>query len=114
MELLQQTSWEEARPYARELLMWLQDSNWPHAYPISNYLIPHLSDLVPEMLEILATDDHIWKANILSLLRNLDSVSADLQLRTKVLRLAQQPTPAEVEEGAADEALELARVWKLL
>ncbi|MGE7777021.1 DUF5071 domain-containing protein [Chitinophaga sp. NPDC101104] len=114
IEILHRTPWGEVKPHAMALLEWLQDMNWPISRPVFEYLEPRVNALFPEILDIFAKNDDIWKANMLYLLRSADPVPDDERLRAAVLRIAQHPTPGEIAEDAAEAAIELAQKWALL
>lgn len=114
IEILHRTPWAEVKPHVMALLEWLQDMNWPISRPVFEYLKPRVNEFFPELLEILATNDDIWKANVLYLLRYADPVPDDEPLRAAVLRIAQHPTPGEIAEDAAEAATDLAQKWGLI
>ena len=60
-------NYKELKPIIPELLIWLQDINWPVAKPISEYLKPMLPDILEELKPILNGNDSIWKYNILNI-----------------------------------------------
>lgn len=54
--------WQHLIP---DLLTWLQDWNWPIASHAKDLLIQHPDECVPELEEILQTNDTEWKYWIL-------------------------------------------------
>ncbi len=52
---------EELEPYLSELLVWVQNLNWPVAKIISKKLSMCGLEIVEPIKEILKSDDAIWK-----------------------------------------------------
>ncbi len=65
---LKRLSFDELKPIIPELLEWLQDGNWPIAWPVAQILKPFADKITPEIINILKTNDGIWKNNILGYL----------------------------------------------
>lgn len=65
IEHLKKRSFEEIQPIVPELLKWLQDVNWTIASDIAEILHPFVNRMVPEIIDIMKTDDGIWKYWIL-------------------------------------------------
>ena len=59
--------YQELKPIIPELLVWLQDYNWPVAKPIARHLQKMLPDILPELVPILKGNDGIWKHWILQI-----------------------------------------------
>ena len=60
-------NYQELKPIIPELLVWLQDYNWPVAKPIARHLQKILPDILPELIPILKGSDGIWKYWILQI-----------------------------------------------
>ncbi|HEY8931382.1 MAG TPA: DUF5071 domain-containing protein [Mucilaginibacter sp.] len=65
---LKKLPFEQIKPIVPDLLVWLQDMNWPVARPIAGILEPFVDQIVPEIITILKTDDGMWKYWILTCL----------------------------------------------
>lgn len=48
-----------------EILVWLQDYNWPIAKVLSKLIQPYILDLEDSIIEILKSNDLEWKCNII-------------------------------------------------
>ena len=59
--------YKELKPIIPQLLIWLQECNWPVARPISEILARMMPDILEELKPILEGDDSIWKYNILNI-----------------------------------------------
>lgn len=106
IENLKLLSFEEIKPIVTELLEWLQDFNWPVAAPIAEMLSPYLDKMVPEVMEVLKTNDGVWKFWILTTL--LTNTHNPILLK-ELERIANFPTKDEVEEGVDKEAMVILR-----
>lgn len=54
-------SYDEIRLIVPDLLIWIQDMNWPVAGPISKYLQSISEYLTDDIVMILKGTDDIWK-----------------------------------------------------
>lgn len=90
----------ELSPHVAELLVWLQDINWPVARPVAAALSRCGDELVGPVRSVLRSDDDLWKLWLLSEL--LPRVCRDVQgaLREDILRIAKHPTSSEQAEEA--------------
>ena len=103
-EKLNEYSIDEVRPIVPDLLEWLQDANWPVAYPVKLYLEKHVKHIQEEILEVFKTDDTLWKYWVLSLLgEGID----DERLIAEIKRIALAPTHLEKEVEVDQVANEL-------
>lgn len=103
-EKLNQYSIEEIRSIVPALLEWLQDANWPVAYPVKLYLAKHVKHIQDEIFEVFETDDTLWKYWVLLLLgKGID----DERLIDEIKRIAVAPTNSEKEEELDQMAHEL-------
>lgn len=102
IERLKNLSFEEIKPIIPDLLKWLQDINWPIAGPVVEVLGPFSDKLVPYILNILQSNDGIWKLWILT---TLARTTKDRTLLNEIERIAKFPTRDEIEEGVNIEAI---------
>lgn len=103
-EKLNQYSVDDIRSIVPALLEWLQDANWPVAYPVKLYLEKHVKHIQNEILEVFKTDDTLWKYWILLLLgRGID----DERLIDEIKRIAVAPTNLEKKDEVDQIANEL-------
>ena len=91
---LKKLSFEQIKPIVSELLEWIQDMNWPIAKPIADILKPFVERMAPEIINILKTNDGIWKLSVLNIAVN----TADPDLLNEIERIAEFPTIDEVED----------------
>jgi hypothetical protein len=99
---------DQLSPHVAELLVWLQDINWPVARPVAAALSRCADELVDPVRSVLRSDDDIWKLWILSELLPRVNRNILLALREDVLRIASRPTSGEQIEEAHLAAQELA------
>jgi hypothetical protein len=98
VENLKKLPFDTVRADVPELLIWLQDMNWPVARPVNEYLLPHISKIQQELLDILVTDDVMWKFWILgSFIVKSDDRPID-QILAIASRMANNPTKFEQSE----------------
>ncbi len=88
-------------PIVPVLLEWLQDMNWPVAQVLSPFLSSIGRQLAPHIRHILATDDDIWKHNVIAYVVAESSELAE-DLRLELGRIATIPTPGEVAENVSE------------
>ena len=95
--------WPGIEPVVTELLVWLQDYNWPVSRPLAPLLAAVGEPLVPYLEEILLGDDAIWTYWVIQCVV-ADSVPAVTErLRPILERMATAPTGNEIAEEV-DEA----------
>ncbi|MCS6821071.1 MAG: DUF5071 domain-containing protein [Microscillaceae bacterium] len=102
IEQLKKLSFSEIKPIIPELLEWLQDLNWPIACPIAEVLRPFRDNIVPELINVLRTNDGVWK---LAVLTTLLRTTKNQTLLKEVERIAKFPTSDEIEEKVNEEAI---------
>ena len=81
-----------------ELLVWIQDMNWPIAEDIAEVLSVHCKVTEPYILDILKPEqqDEIWKFNVIKyLLKKNKSFSENTSIMSEVERIADLPTKGE-------------------
>ncbi len=85
-------------PILPDLLVWLQDINWP----VARDLVPLLKDagtgIAPHIIAILNSTDSGWKYSVVSYL--CESVSSDVWalIEPDVVRLAMAPSERDAQE----------------
>jgi len=103
-EVLRNTSFEIVEPFAMQLLEWVQDINWPVAASVAAYLSPNAVALSDEILQILQSNDHVWKYWVLFHILDADDLpNYPSSLTAEIERIAYSPTYGEWEEET-DEA----------
>lgn len=103
-EKLNAFSIDEVRSIIPALLEWLQDGNWPAAYPVKLYLEKHVKHIQDEILMIFKTDDSLWKYWIMLL---LGEAIDDERLINEIKRIALTPTDCEKVDEVDQMANEL-------
>ena len=83
-----------------ELLVWLQDINWPVAQTLAPFLASIGEPLIPHLRAIFETDDEIWKGWVISCVVE-DSPPLALAFREYLERVADNPTQNEIDEYVA-------------
>lgn len=91
---LKKLSFEEIQPIIPNLLMWLQDINWPIATDVADVLEPFSDKLTPYLMEIFKTKDGMWKYWILTI---YGRETRDEIFLKEITRIATIPTRDEVE-----------------
>jgi hypothetical protein len=93
---------DEVRTRLCELLVWLQDMNWPVAPLVTGRVAKVGLALTTPLREILRGSDEVWKYWIVSsLLATADSAVAE-SLREELDRIVTSPTLGEVREELPD------------
>jgi Domain of unknown function (DUF5071) len=84
-------------PILDDILVWLQDTNWPVAKVFEPFLVRIGAPLTPHIQTILKTDDDVWKYWIV---QNVIGESAELTqiFKAELLRIATKPTTGEHKE----------------
>lgn len=85
----------ELNPVLPELLIWLQDPNWPLAQDCALLLSKAGLELVPHLSAIFASDDNLWKWTILATLCPLLNFEVISALKLDLERLCLAPTHGE-------------------
>ncbi|MFY1047972.1 DUF5071 domain-containing protein [Chryseobacterium sp. GP-SGM7] len=94
IEKLKTLSFEEIEPIIPDLLVWLQDINWPIAGDVANVLQPFTKKLTPYLMEIFKTNDGLWKMWILTF---FGKETKDEILLKEINRIAKNPTFDEID-----------------
>ncbi len=93
-EKLKQYSFEEIKPIIPELLEWLQDLNWPVSKSIAETLIPFSENIAIEIVQILRSEDDMWKYWVLLIFGEI--IKNQLVLN-EIKRISENPTTGEIE-----------------
>ncbi len=81
-----------------ELLKWVQDINWPVAQLVIARIRTFKEPIINPILEILESEDNVWKYHIIEhLLHKVDN-SVLNQLKSTIERIADNPTDLEKSE----------------
>ena len=84
-------------PILPDLLVWMQDCNWPVAHTLTPFLASIGSPLIPHIKRILETNDEIWKYwIIIHIMRKSREVAK--AFRGELERLAYSSTESEFKE----------------
>ncbi|AKG36169.1 DUF5071 domain-containing protein [Paenibacillus durus] len=89
------------------LLMWLQDINWPIAIEISKLLLTIPEEVIPYVKDVLQGDDDIWKEWYLRYFVMHLPIELRQQLQEQIQRIAYKPTKGEKIEEVHITAREL-------
>jgi hypothetical protein len=103
-ERLMDYRYEDIRTVVPDLLMWMQDMNWPVAGPVSRFLKTITRQITDELLLVLKGNDEEWKYWCL-LSFFTDEKEIDNRIVSEIERIVEQPTKAEVEAEVYDIAL---------
>jgi hypothetical protein len=99
-------TFEEIQPIIPNLLEWLQDLNWPVSKPVADYLLPFSESIASELINILHSNDEMWKYWILTVFGK--TVKAESFLY-EIKRIAQNPTKEEIDSDAYELAKEISK-----
>lgn len=100
-----EAGWPAIKPIAAQLLLWVQDANWPVAQVLAPALAGVGAPLAPYVRQILAGEDETWKYHIIGTVvaQSQELTSA---LRSELERIAFMPTPSERAEEVCNVARE--------
>ena len=104
LESLDETALQQI---AADLLVWIQDMNWPVAGRVAKALVRVGQPIVPLLLEVLQGADDAWKRSCVEYVIAKLPSEMKAQLHTELLRIANQPTRGETAEEVADVAREI-------
>lgn len=85
-------------PILGDLLVWMQDMNWPVASEIEAALQPVGAPLSPHILSVLQGDDDVWKYWVLTRLAVNFGREARASIIDECLRIINKPTEGEIAE----------------
>ncbi|WP_082498293.1 DUF5071 domain-containing protein [Chryseobacterium sp. Leaf180] len=91
---LKKLSFEEIQPIIPDLLEWLQDINWPIASDVADVLEPFADKLTPYLMEVLISNDGMWKYWILTI---FGRETRDEVFLKEINRIATNPTRDEID-----------------
>lgn len=97
IQRLQQLEPQQLIPILPELLVWLQDINWPVAIPMSKILLTVPNEIVPHVRDVLHTDDTEWIEWCLQYIVGFLPVALIRKLEPEIRRIADSPTQWEYE-----------------
>ncbi|TKJ83398.1 DUF5071 domain-containing protein [Paenibacillus sp. CFBP13512] len=97
IQRLQQLEPQQLIPILPELLVWLQDINWPVAMPMSKILLTVPNEIVPHVRDVLHTDDTEWIEWCLQYIVVFLPVALIRKLEPEIRRIADSPTQWEYE-----------------
>lgn len=106
-EELMQLDDDEIEAIIPDLLIWIQDMNWPVSQLIALVLIVHRKLTEKYILDLLKPEqrDNIWKYNIITqLLMKWPSKAYDPRIIAEIIRIAEEPTKGEMQESVEEAA----------
>lgn len=106
-ENLKNYSYLEIKSIVPELLEWIQDCNWSVAKPISEYLASIHENITFEILQILKTNDEVWKYWTILI---FGEITNNKSIRDEIIRIAINPTENEVAEEVDKVANDIIKV----
>ena len=101
-----EAGWPAIEPSVEQLLLWVQDSNWPVARILAPALAVVGAPLAPYVRQVLAGEDETWKYHLIITVvaQSQELTSA---LRPELERIAFTPTPSERAEEVCNVAREV-------
>ncbi|WP_108670429.1 DUF5071 domain-containing protein [Peribacillus acanthi] len=94
-------------PLLPDLLVFIQDMNWPVAPAILEILLTFPTEIVPHVQDVLSTDDDNWKWFILHFLIIELPVESKVHFKEYLTRVAEKPTENELAEELNEIAKEI-------
>ena len=88
----------EVQPFISELLVWLQDYNWPVALFVKNKLIQFDEELIKPIKVVLSGNEVVWKYFILTELIPEVKISVVNSLQPELKQIAYSPSDDEKSE----------------
>lgn len=95
-----------------DLLIWLQDTNWPISFAVRDILIQFDKELISHIKQILNSNDAMWKYWIITELLNRMTQDAREKVRQELVRLSDNPEPCDVDAEVDEAAQELLQGMK--
>ncbi len=105
-EKLKSYSYKEIAPIIPDLLMWLQDMNWPVAPVIAKYLRSISEELSDEIIRILNGKDEMWKYWTIEVFGIRSEKKLDPKIIEILHSIAYTPSPEEKEYEVDLQAIE--------
>lgn len=93
-----EAGWPTIEPQVEQLLLWIQDANWPVARILAPALAVVGAPLAPYVRHILVGEDETWKYHVIGAVV-AQSPELVFALRPVLGRIANLPTPSERAEG---------------
>ena len=87
-------SYEELKPIIPQLMSCIEDMNWPIGRYVANYLKTITEHLSGEILEVLKTNDGMWKYWTLIV---FEDTITDEAVLNEIKRIASNPTYDEID-----------------
>lgn len=104
--MIQELGYPAVEEILPQIMEWLQDSNWPVAKELNEFIISVGTPIAPYIKNILNGDDETWKYFILSsVVRNSPELAQVLY--ADLTRIADFPTRGEKEEEVSAVAREI-------
>lgn len=97
----------ELLPLLPGLMEWIQDMNWPIAEEVAELLLTVPNEIIPLIIEVLATNDNVWKYWCLEILVKRFPNELRKSFKSDLIRLIERPTPGEKLEELDEIALEI-------
>ena len=94
----------EVAPILGELIVWLQDHNWPVAHILAPFLASLGAPLIPHIWNVLSSDDDVWKYWVIGILIDALPKTEAAVFRPELERLCYAPKPHEVAEELDEQA----------
>jgi len=88
----------ELEPHLAELFVWVQDLNWPVALPICKRLSRYRKNLSKPILDVLNSDDAIWKYNVITQIVTELSDPISEEIMEPIVRMTNSPSESEILE----------------
>jgi len=105
LSILKESSFEEISPYIADLLIWIQDMNWPVSRDIANILSSYTNLIEKQIIDILKGNDDIWKYwSIQELLLYSKEETLNDNLTNELMKIIKYPTVGEIEEDVVEMA----------
>ncbi len=95
----------EVEPYISELLIWLQDFNWPVAPFVKQKLILFDEELIRPLKEVLTGNDVVWKYFTLTELMPEVKINVIKSLQPELKQIAYSPSEDEKSEEVDKHAM---------
>ena len=103
---LKDYSYQEIKDIVPELLVWIQDMNWPVAGLVADYLESISGHITDDIVKVLKGDDEIWKYWCISIFGINSTRPIAPKLMNEFERIANNPTEKEVLEEVQELAKE--------
>jgi hypothetical protein len=98
VDRVSQLGYPAIAPILPQLLEWVQDINWPVAYPLSRLLASIGEPLIPPLLEVLHSEDGIWKYNCIEFVIKPMRMDVKRKLAAELELIAKMPSKTDILE----------------